>query len=213
MDITDPKIEEYVKNHTTPLPDTLNLLERETQLKVLRPRMLSGRVQGKFLELLVTMSKATHVLEIGTYTGYSAICMANSLPNNGSLHTIDINLELETIARKYFKLANLDSKIKLHIGDAMDIIPQLDINFDFVFMDADKSNYLNYYELLIDQLPSGAWIVADNVLWSGKVLNKEVNNDPETAALQKFNSFIQNDNRVENILLPLRDGLMLIRKK
>jgi predicted O-methyltransferase YrrM len=213
MEITHPSIDQYISQHSSPLSETLNSLARETQLKVMRPRMLSGEVQGKFLELLVRMSRAENILEIGTYTGYSAICMASALLPTGQLHTIDINAELQPIINKYVNKAQLNDLIHLHIGNAIDIIPELDIQFDFVFMDADKVNYLNYYNLLIDRLKSGALIIADNVLWSGKVVEEPHKNDHETEAIQAFNQYIQEDQRVENVLLPLRDGLMIIRKK
>jgi len=212
MNIVNTDIENYIESHTSDISKVLYDLDRETHIKVLRPRMLSGAVQGKFLELLVKMSGAKNILEIGTYTGFSAICMANALPANGLLHTIDINEELQPIVNKYIKLSKLESKIKYHIGDALEIIPTLKDDFDFVFIDADKDNYLNYYNLIIDKLPQGAWIIADNVLWSGKVLSKPKHNDIDTKALQEFNDFIQNDSRVENILLSIRDGLMIIRK-
>lgn len=212
MNLQDKITENYILDHSTPLDEILNQLERETHLKVLRPRMLSGRIQGKFLDFLVKLSGAKQILEIGTYTGYSAICMANAIPENGKIHTIDINEELEDMVRKYINISNNQSKIKYHIGDAMEIIPALKENFDLVFIDADKTNYWNYFSMLIDNLKSGAWIVADNVLWSGKVLETAKKNDKETIALQDFNNRIQEDPRVENLLLPLRDGLMIIRK-
>ena len=213
MELINSNIEDYIQEHSSPVSDILYQLERETQLKVLRPRMLSGAIQGKLLELLIRMSGAKNVLEIGTYTGYSAICMATALAQDGHIHTIDINPELESLANKYFKLSNTESKITFHIGDAIEIIPQLKIDFDFIFIDADKTNYLNYFNLLIDRLPSGAWIIADNVLWSGKVLSDASANDVETAALKIFNDAIQKDTRVENLILSVRDGLMIIRKK
>lgn len=212
MNLQDKITEAYILDHSTPLDDILQQLERETQLKVLRPRMLSGRVQGKFLEFIIKLSGAKRILEIGTYTGYSAICMANALPEKGKIHTIDINEELENIVRKYIKLSNNISKIEYHIGDALNIIPTLKEDFDLVFIDADKTNYWNYFSMVIDNLKSGAWIIADNVLWSGKVLELAHSNDKETIALQEFNNRIQQDQRVENLLLPLRDGLMIMRK-
>ncbi len=212
MSLIDTQLEEYIETHSSKLDNILYQLERETQLKVLRPRMLSGRIQGKFLEFIVKMTGAKHILEIGTYTGYSALCMAAALPDEGQLYTIDINVEIESIARKYFHLSNLENKINFIIGDAMAILPQLSLSFDLVFIDADKINYSNYFDLIIDRLSSGAWIIADNVLWSGKVLHQITKNDRETKALQDFNDKIQRDNRVENLLLPLRDGLMIMRK-
>ncbi|OYT10370.1 MAG: methyltransferase [Bacteroidetes bacterium 4572_112] len=213
MDFISKNIEDYCISNSKDLNSVLDKLERETQLKVMRPRMLSGKLQGKFLEQIVKMTSAKNILEIGTYTGYSAICMASALTDDGVLHTIDINAELESMANKYFKLAKLEHKIEMHIGDALQIIPNLNLSFDLVFIDADKHNYSNYYDLLIDKLPSGALILADNVLWSGKVLDIEHNNDRETIAIDKFNKKITNDPRVDNMLLPLRDGVMMIRKK
>ncbi len=212
MSLIDTQLEEYIETHSSKLDNILYQLERETQLKVLRPRMLSGRIQGKFLEFIVKMTGAKHILEIGTYTGYSALCMAAALPDDGQLYTIDINVEIESIARKYFHLSNLENKINFIIGDAMAILPQLSLSFDLVFIDADKINYSNYFDLIIDRLSSGAWIIADNVLWSGKVLHQITKKDRETKALQDFNDKIQHDNRIENLLLPLRDGLMIMRK-
>ena len=213
MEFISKDIEDYCINNSKSINSILDKLERETQLKVMRPRMLSGKLQGKFLEQIIMMSKAKNVLEIGTYTGYSAICMALALPDDGILHTIDINAELESMANKYFKLAGQENKIAMHIGDAQDIIPKLDTVFDLVFIDADKHNYSNYFDLLIDKLPSGALILVDNVLWSGKVLDLEHNKDRETIAIHQFNKKITKDPRVENMLLPLRDGVMMIRKK
>jgi predicted O-methyltransferase YrrM len=213
MDYISADIEAYALNHSTDLGSVLSALERETNLKVMRPRMLSGKLQGQLLRSIVQMIQPSNILEIGTYTGYSAICMASALPALGQLHTLEINIELEAIATKYFNAAGLSHCIHLHLGNALELIPQIDLPFDLVFMDADKSNYLNYYHLLIDRLNSGSWIIADNVLWSGKILSQPDKNDTETIALQAFNQFVQADNRVENLLLPLRDGLMLIRKK
>lgn len=211
MNLQDKLVENYIIEHSTPLDNILQQLERETHLKILRPRMLSGRIQGKFLEFLVKLSGAKKILEIGTYTGYSAICMANALPKEGKIHTIDINEELESIVRKYIKLSNNEPKIEYHIGDAIEIIPTIKDDFDLVFIDADKTNYWSYFSMLIDNLKSGTWIIADNALWSGKVLQTHIN-DKETIALQEFNNLIQQDSRVENLLLPLRDGLMIMRK-
>ncbi len=212
MSLQDIKIEEYIVEHSSSLDNILQQLERETHLKVLRPRMLSGKIQGKFLEFIVKLSGAKHILEIGTYTGYSAICMANALPEDGIIHTIDINKELDSIVRKYIRLSNNESKIEYHIGNALDIIPSIKEDFNLIFIDADKTNYLNYYNLIIDKISSGSWIIADNVLWSGKVLETARSNDKETIALQDFNKKVNEDKRVENLLLPLRDGLMIIRK-
>ena len=212
MNIVDKEIEKYIEKHSSDVSKVLADLDRETHIKVLRPRMLSGSVQAKFLELLVKIYNPKRILEIGTYTGYSAISMASALSKDGHLHTIDINIELESIVHKYIKLAKLDTKITHHIGNALEVIPNIDEIFDFVFIDADKLNYLNYYNLIIDKLPTGALIIADNVLWSGKILSEPKINDIDTKALQEFNEFVQADKRVENVLLSIRDGLMVIRK-
>ncbi len=213
MEIINSGIEKYIEEHTSDISDVLNKLYRETHIKILRPRMLSGAVQAKYLELLVKMIKPNRILEIGTYTGYSAISMASAIGTNAHLHTIDINEELESIVKKYISLAHLENKITYHIGNALEIIPKLNEKFDLIFIDADKNNYLNYYKLLIDKIPSGAWIVADNVLWSGKILNKNIVKDKDTKGLLEFNDYVYKDDRTENVIIPLRDGLMIIRKK
>jgi len=202
----------YILNHTEKEDEVLTELVRETNLKVLRPRMLSGHYQGKLIEFLSKMIKPEKILEIGTYTGYSAICWAKGLTEKGILYTIDINDELEQIILKYFKKAKLDKKIKLIIGNAINIIPKINETFDIVFIDADKPNYLNYYNLVFNKVKKGGYIIADNVLWSKKVLN-EAFDDESTKAIKKFNNFIQDDTRVENILLNIRDGIMIVRKK
>jgi predicted O-methyltransferase YrrM len=213
MNFLDPELDAYVTAHTEPEPAHLRELNRETYLKVLQPRMLSGHLQGRVLSMLTHLIRPNNILEIGTYTGYSAICMAEGLSENGHIHTIDINEELQPIVQKYIHLTGNADRITIHIGDAMEIIPSLNIAFDMVFIDADKTNYLNYYHLIFDRLPIGAVIIADNVLWSGKVLDlTEVEEDPDTAALVAFNTWVTNDKRVENVLLTIRDGLMVIRK-
>ncbi len=211
MNFTSEEILNYSKNFTKKQNKILKELERETQYKILMPRMISGHLMGTFLELISQMIRPKSILEIGTYTGYSAICLASGLQKNGTLHTIEINPELKKISTKYFKKAQLEKKIKLHIGDAKKLIPKLNISFDLIFIDADKKNYLNYYELSLKKINKGGYILIDNVLWSGKVLNKPNNNDIETSIIQKLNQKIQNDQRVENMLLPLRDGLMLCK--
>lgn len=213
MNFLPKDIEEYAESMTGSEMDILHELARETNIKVLRSRMLAGKSQGKLLQLISQMIKPKRILEIGTYTGYSSICLAQGLSDNGLLHTIDKNPELEDIILKYIKKAGLENKIKLHIGEAINIIPSLDEDFDLVFIDADKENYLNYYEMVMHKLKKGGIIIADNVLWSGKVLNEPAKGDIETKSLIEFNSHITNDSRVENLLLPFRDGLMIIRKK
>lgn len=202
----------YAEKFTSEESAVLKKLNRETHLNILYPRMLSGKLQGTFLKMISYMISPKRILEIGTYTGYSAICLASGLSENGLLHTIEINPELEDIERKYFEEARLTEKIKLQIGDALEIIPTLSEQFEIVFIDADKENYLNYYNLVFDKVKKGGFILADNVLWDGKVLEVPENSDIETKALQEFNQFVQNDNRVENLLLPFRDGISIIRK-
>lgn len=213
MEFLDEKLEDYVNEHTSPESEILSDLNRQTHINVLQPRMLSGHLQGRTLSLLSKMIHPNRILEIGTYTGYSAICMAEGLNKNGKLITIDVNYELEDMVKNYVEKAGFTDQIEMKVGDAMEIIPQLDKNFDLVFIDADKSNYSNYFDLLINDLPQGAIIIADNVLWSGKVVEPIKKNDVDTQALKIFNKKVQDDDRVENVLLPIRDGLMVIRKK
>ena len=210
MNFIDENINEYAQKHTTPQSSPLVVLERETHLKMLRPRMLSGHLQGKFLEMIVKIIRPKEILEIGTYTGYSAIAMAQGLSPDACIHTIDINAELEDFAKSHFQNAQVEHQIDFHIGNALDIIPKMDILFDLVFIDADKINYKTYFELVLPKMRKGGFIIADNVLWSGKVLNENTKKDPETTAIKEFNDHIQNCKMVENLLLPLRDGLMII---
>jgi len=209
----DPKIENYSEEHSSNHSAVLNELYRETHLKVMHPRMLSGQQQGRFLSMLSHMIRPKAILEIGTYTGYSAICLAEGLPEDGKIHTIELDLELEQIASKYFKKAGLQNQIVQYFGNALKIIPQVNILFDLVFIDADKNNYSNYYRLIFDKVRSGGYILVDNVLWSGKVIEPLKKGDKDTPGIIEFNTLVQQDERVENVLLPLRDGLMLIRKK
>lgn len=206
-------IEDYILNHSDPEDPVLAELNRETNLKILRPRMLSGHLQGKILEMISKMIRPKKILEIGTYTGYSAICLAKGLPNNGILHTIEINDELEHFIRKYIQKAGLDKQVKLHIGNALVIIPKINEKFDLVFIDGDKREYLNYYQKIFDFVKPGGFILADNVLWSGKVIEMESPDDEYTKGVVEFNEFIKYDARIEKVILPLRDGLALIRKK
>lgn len=214
MDFLDKRIEEYTENHTSPESEVLIELDRDTNMNILIPRMLSGHLQGRVLSMLSKMIQPKTILEIGTYTGYSAICLAEGLKENGKLYTIDINEELEDMARSYFEKANITKQVDFRIGNALDIIPEIkEDQFDLVFIDADKNNYLNYYELVIDRVNSGGYIIADNVLWSGKVTMETDKMDPDTFAINEFNKHILADSRVENVLFPIRDGLMVIRKK
>jgi predicted O-methyltransferase YrrM len=210
MDFGDPKLLAYAEQHTSPESEMLVNIDRETHLHVLRPRMLSGHVQGRILSMISHMLKPERILEIGTYTGYSAICLAEGLSENGRLITIDINEELEDRVRHSFEKSIFSNKIEYKIGDAAEIIPNLTDRFDLVFIDADKENYLHYFNLVIDKVRVGGFILADNVLWSGKVLNEAP--DKDTRAIIEFNKAIQDDSRVENVLLPVRDGIMIMRK-
>ncbi|MCO4293424.1 O-methyltransferase [Solitalea sp. MAHUQ-68] len=211
MDIINKKINSYVETHTDIEPAILQLLNRETHLKILLPRMLSGHFQGRTLSMLSKMIKPKRILEIGTYTGYSAICLAEGLEEDGLLTTLDINEELEPFVRSFFEKAGVQNKIDYRIGNAVEIIPTIDEEFDMIFIDADKKNNGNYYDLVFDKLKHGGYILADNVLWSGKVIDE--NPDKDTKLVMAFNEKVQNDDRVENILLPIRDGIMIIRKK
>ena len=213
MELFDPALLAYCEQHSSPEDDILRHISRETNAKVLMPRMLSGHLQGKTLELFSKMLQPKMILEIGTYTGYSAICMARGLAPGGKLITLDINAELENMVRGFFAQSGLSAEIDYRIGHAFDILPGLEETFDMVFIDADKENYSNYYDLLIDKLKSGSYIIADNVLWSGKVLESSQKADQETQALKEYSEKIHNDPRVENILLTVRDGLMIARKK
>ncbi|MBL7884691.1 MAG: O-methyltransferase [Bacteroidia bacterium] len=213
MEFIDEKIEEYALNHSQPESEVLKKLNRETHAKVMQPRMLSGHMQGNFLAMISKMIQPMRILEIGTYTGYSAICLAQGLQPNGTLHTIDVNEELEKMVHSFFKEAQLENKITYHIGNAMKIIPQLNETFDIVFIDADKKNYSNYYDLVFEKVKPGGYIIADNVLWSGKIIDLIKNKDEDTQLIDAFNKKVHADTRVEHMLLPLRDGLMIVRKK
>lgn len=213
MEFIDENIETYASAHSQPESAILKKISRDTYANVLMPRMLSGHMQGNLLSMLSTMIQPEQILEIGTYTGYSAICLAHGLKENGKLHTIDINEELEDKVRSFFNEAGLTNIINYYIGDASTIIPTIQSTFDLVFIDADKKNYSVYYDLVFDKVRKGGYIIADNVLWSGKVLNVPEKMDADTKAIDAFNKKIHNDSRVEHMLLPVRDGLMIIRKK
>lgn len=202
---------EYSEKYSQQEPEILQELNRETHLKILNPRMLSGFFQGRLLSIISKLIKPKKVLEIGTYTGYSAICIAEGMNKNGIIHTIDKNEELNTIQKKYFKKSGLENNIIQYNGCALDIIPKIEEKFDLIFIDADKENYINYFNLVIDKLNNNGVILADNVLWSGKVINLE-DHDLTTNVLREFNKSVNNDNRVETILLPIRDGISIIRK-
>jgi caffeoyl-CoA O-methyltransferase len=214
MEFLLPDIEQYAEQHTQEESSLLKKLHRDTYAHVLMPRMLSGKLQGRMLSAISHMIRPQHILEIGTFTGYSALCLAEGLAEKGKLITIDINEELETMVRKYITEAGMESKIDYRIGNAMELLPALKEQFDLVFIDADKINYLNYYKLVFDKVRKGGFIIADNVLWSGKILLKDGKKaDKDTQALLDFNEFVHKDESVENVLLPLRDGLMILRKK
>tara|TARA_B100000609_G_scaffold188278_1_gene174334 strand:- start:319 stop:960 length:642 start_codon:yes stop_codon:yes gene_type:complete len=212
MDFIDPLIEAYALEHTEKESDLLFNLNRQTHLKVLQPRMLSGHLQGRILSFISTAVKPKNILEIGTYTGYSALCLAEGLPENGKMVTIDKNVELETMVKKYLSDSPYNSQIEFINTNAIDAIPSLNLKWDLVFIDADKENYINYFDLVIDQVNKGGWIIADNVLWSGKVLEEPDTKDKETIILKKFNEKVHQDSRVRNVLFPVRDGMMVMIK-
>lgn len=204
-------IEEYLEQHTTTMDAVLHELYRETHLHAMNPRMASGPVQGRFLQFLCQLMHPKKVLEIGTFTGFATICMARGMAPEGMLTTIEVNEEYESIIRKYLAKAGVADRVRLIIGDAKEVIPMLEDGFDLVFIDADKISYPKYYDLVMGKLNVGGILLADNVLWEGKVLNVDTK-ERDAKAIQAFNDIIQNDPRVENVLLPLRDGLMMVRK-
>ncbi|MEG2071030.1 MAG: O-methyltransferase [Bacteroidales bacterium] len=212
FELVSEALEEYCEAHTTPENELLYQLNRETHLKVLRPRMLSGLLQGEFLSMISQMIRPKYILEIGTYTGYATLCLANGLEENGCLDTIEIDEELEELIRKYWKQSPYSQQIHLHIGDANHLIPTLNKPWDLVFMDAEKKDYLHYYEMILPQMRKGGFLLVDNVLWSGKVVEEVAHNDKETKAILAFNHHIQQDSRVRNVMLPFRDGLSIIMK-
>jgi predicted O-methyltransferase YrrM len=208
----EKKIEEYLENHTTPESLVMKELNRETHIKTFYPNMLSGAVQGKFLEMLSRMIQPKRILEIGTFTAYSAIAMAKGLADGGKLITLEVNPEMETFIRKYIEKSGMKEKIELMMGNALEIIPKLDDTFDLVFIDADKEQYVDYYELAFSKLKPGGFILGDNVLWNGKVLEDNSKSDKETMGIKAFNEHVKNDKRVEQVMLSVRDGLLLVRK-
>lgn len=214
MDAREKYIEEYIVSHSDSEPLLLKKLQRDAHLHLLRPRMIAGHLQGRLLKMFVHMICPKHVLEIGTYTGYSAICLAEGLPEGGHLYTIEINDEMEDFIRKYLDQSEQKEKISLLIGDALDIIPTFKDNFfDLVFIDADKRKYWEYFEVVLPKVSTGGFIFVDNTLWNGKVLNETHFRDPQTKGILDFNDKLANDDRVEKVILPIRDGLTLIRKK
>jgi predicted O-methyltransferase YrrM len=213
MEFISKELSDYCENYTTSESPLLAELNRETHLKVVSPRMLSGHLQGRFLSFISKLKQPGLVIEIGTYTGYSALCLAEGLSENGKLISIDVNEETSALAQNYVSKSGLSDQIKLVVADAKEYITTIKEPIDLVFIDADKKNYLAYYHLIIDKLALGGLVIADNVLWSGKITMTESTMDKETLALHQFNQFVQQDDRVENMLLPIRDGLMVIRKK
>lgn len=213
MDFLPEKLDDYVVAHTQEEPALLRELNRETWQTVLNPRMLSGGFQGRVLSMISKLVHPKNILEIGTYTGYSALCLAEGLQSNGQIHTIDRNEELYDLQAKYFDKSAYGHQIKQYVGNALEIIPTIEEKFDLVFIDADKANYSNYFHLIIDKMNSGGVILSDNVLWSGKVIEKLNPKDIDTPALLEFNKLMNSDNRIETVLLPIRDGLTISRVK
>ncbi|MCE2743965.1 MAG: class I SAM-dependent methyltransferase [Fluviicola sp.] len=212
MEFISQELDDYVCDHTDIESDLLKELNRETNVKVLNPRMLSGHYQGRVLSMLSKMIQPNRILELGTYTGYSALCLAEGLSDKGLLITVDVNPELEEMVDKYIQKSPYKNQIQQIIGNGMDVIPSLNEEFDIVFIDADKRNYAAYYDLVFDKVRKGGYIISDNVLWSGKVVNEYEKSDLDTKILKDFNAQLHNDPRVENVLLPIRDGLMIVRK-
>jgi caffeoyl-CoA O-methyltransferase len=213
MDFLSPNITAYADAHTSPESELLSRLNRNTRAHIMAPRMLSGHVQGRFLSMISWMIRPQLILEIGTYTGYSALCLAEGLTDTGKLITIDQNEELEDFARSYWQQSPLNGKIDFRLGVATDILPTLHETFDLVFIDADKRNLSVYFDLIIDKVRPGGFILADNVLWSGKVVEPVKSSDLDTLSVLAFNQKVHNDPRVENVLLPVRDGIMMLRKR
>ena len=212
MEILDSNLQAYLDTHCDPEPEALKTINRETYLKVLKPHMLSGHYQGRLLSMLSKMMQPKRILEIGTFTGYATICLAEGLTEDGIIHTIEVNREMEQMLNSHFKLTNVEKQIRLHFGAAEDVLNDLaEKNFDIVFIDADKKNNFNYFQLVFDKVRSGGLIIIDNVLWKGKVYGEE--NDADTQAIRKLNDQVSVDSRVEKLILPVRDGILLIRKK
>ncbi|MCR9182811.1 MAG: O-methyltransferase [Flavobacteriaceae bacterium] len=213
MDFISEELDNYVIEHTQSEPELLQQLNRETQAKVLQPRMLSGHYQGRVLSMISKLVSPKTILEIGTYTGYSALCMMEGIQKDGMLHTIDHNEELFSLQRTYFDKSELGEQIVQHVGEALEIIPNLEGPFDLVFIDADKENYCDYFELILPKMKTGGVILSDNVLWSGKVLEKPKRDDVDTRALIAYNKLLNTHPKVESVLLPIRDGLTITRVK
>lgn len=211
MHFISQELEDYIEKHSEKEPDLLAALNKETYQKILLPRMLSGHFQGRVLSMLSKLIRPVNILEIGTFTGYATLCLCEGMQENGQLHTIDTKEELETIQRKYFNKSPWGNQIFQHLGEAKNIIPILELKFDLVFIDADKENYINYFEMIVPKMNKGGIILSDNVLWSGKVLEPLQKNDSSTKVLLEYNELLKNDPRVETVLLPIRDGLTVSR--
>lgn len=212
FELIDPEIESYCESHTTAESELLHRLYRQTHLQTINPRMASGQLQGQFLSLISRMMRPKQILEIGTFTGYSAICLAEGLAEGGVLHTIEINEEYEDRIREYFAQSPDHDKLKLHIGDAKTIVPSLQSPWDLVFVDAEKTDYEAYYDMVLPLVRRGGFLLIDNTLWNSKVIHEVERNDKDTQAILSFNDKVQEDSRVRNLLLPFRDGMMIIEK-
>ena len=206
-------LEEYISAHITPQNSLLKNLYRETNLRLLNPRMASGHIQGRLLKMLVTMIKPQLILEVGTFTGYATLCMAEGLPDGGMVHTVEIDDELEDFILKGFGGSPLSDRIVLHIGDALKVVPELGLKYDMIFLDGEKKEYPDYYTHFMDYLNPGGYMIADNTLWDGHVVDSNYDSDPQTVAVREFNDMVRNDERVEVAMIPIRDGLTIIRKK
>ena len=206
-------LEEYISAHIGPESALLRDIYRETNLKLLNPRMASGHIQGRLLKMLVTMIRPRMVLEVGTFTGYATLCMAEGLPEGGRIHTVEIDDELEDFILNGFRKSPYSDRIELHIGDALKVVPGLGLKFDMIFLDGEKREYPDYYSALLEYLKPGGYMIADNTLWDGHVVDSEYDSDPQTVAVRKFNDIVRADERVEVAMIPIRDGLTIIRKK
>ena len=209
----EDRLEEYISAHIAPESGLLKDLYRETNLRLLNPRMASGHIQGRLLKMLVTMIRPQLILEVGTFTGYATLCMAEGLPEGGIIHTVEIDDELEDFILKGFNKSPFSDKIILHIGDALKVVPGLGLKFDMIFLDGEKREYPDYYTLLMGYLNPGGYLIADNTLWDGHVVDSDYDFDPQTVAVKEFNDMVRNDERVEVAMIPIRDGLTIIRKK
>ena len=209
----EDRLEEYISAHIEPESGLLRDIYRETNLRLLNPRMASGHIQGRLLKMLVTMARPKTVLEVGTFTGYATLCMAEGLPSDGVIHTVEIDDELEDFIRKGFDRSPYSDRISLHIGDALKVVPELGLMYDLIFLDGEKREYPDYYTVLVDYLNPGGYMIADNTLWDGHVADSSYDSDPQTAAVKKFNDMVRADDRVEVAMIPIRDGLTIIRKK